>query len=372
MFNFLTLSKYKKLCDQKQNELTQLDQQYQILLKQKNEMLSEINKLKKQLTESSNIIEMQELGMDYTPISDDSNKLLLMLNDVQKQIANLIASDECCVITKIYKINNSEQKGAQFQRNYCSNLLIGFNTYFANKEKSLTVYNYERIVDLLTKSFVKYNNKGKLIGISISYKYLHLRLKELKIKLDIKIAKDKEKEKIKLEKQQLKEQEKLLIEAEKEKQKLENERKAMDLAFNRALNEEERNQILNELQRIDKRLSDIDYRINNQKAGYLYIISSPSLPGLIKIGCTRRLNPMVRVKELSSSSLPFPFEAHGFVFSDNVFELEANMHRYFNRQRINPDKEFFEISPKEAIQVLIDHFHCEIHFNTEEVNDNDS
>ena len=83
---------------------------------------------------------------------------------------------------------------------------------------------------------------------------------------------------------------------------------------------------------------------------------------MVKIGCTRRLNPTIRVKELSSSSLPMPFEANCFVFSDDCFELENNMHHYFDNKRVAANREFFSIEPKEAIDVLKDVFNQEVHF----------
>ena len=145
----------------------------------------------------------------------------------------------------------------------------------------------------------------------------------------------------------------------------------MNIAFDKALTDDERNRIKSQLASIDKRLDSIAYRESHSKAGWLYVISSPSLPNLTKIGCTRRLVPMVRVKELSSSSLPEPFHAHCFVFSDDCFELESQMHEYFDKERVNPDREFFRIEPKEAIDVLRDIFNVDVHFVDEDCDENE-
>lgn len=91
----------------------------------------------------------------------------------------------------------------------------------------------------------------------------------------------------------------------------------------------------------------------------------------MKLGCTRRLVPMMRVKELSSSSLPEPFKAHCFVFSDDCFELENNIHKYFDKERVNPDREFFHIEPKEAIDVLKEIFNVDVHFVDEDCDENE-
>ena len=167
----------------------------------------------------------------------------------------------------------------------------------------------------------------------------------------------------------MREQEKLLEEIAKEQEQLEKERKSMDIAFAKALTEEERQGIKAEMAKIDKRMDSLKYRREHNNAGWLYVISSPSLPGLCKVGCTRRLNPTIRVRELSSSSLPYAFRTHGFVFSDNCFELETQMHHYFDDKRVAPDREFFYITPQEAIDVLKNKFNQEVHFEEENMED---
>ena len=70
--------------------------------------------------------------------------------------------------------------------------------------------------------------------------------------------------------------------------------------------------------------------------------------------------------ELDSSSVPIPFKAHFFVFSDDCFELESAMHKYFDAQRINKDREFFAITPQQAIDAHKDHFKVDIWYVDDE------
>ena len=124
-------------------------------------------------------------------------------------------------------------------------------------------------------------------------------------------------------------------------------------------------EIQRQLAEIDKREKDIKYREKNQKAGWLYIAYTPSMPNICKLGVTRRYQPLIRLQELSSASVPFPFECKGLVFSNNVFELETNIHKYFDSQRVNKGnrhKEFFYITPEEAIEALKEEFNCKIIF----------
>ena len=141
------------------------------------------------------------------------------------------------------------------------------------------------------------------------------------------------------------------------------------------MNKQEKEQIAE----VDKRVQDCDYREKNQKAGFLYVAKSDAMPDYVKLGVTRRLNPLVRLQELSSASVPFPFKCYGLVFSDDVFELEAKIHQYFDQKRVNAfnrHKEFFNITPAEAVYVLTNKFNCKVTFvdenNMEEFeNEND-
>ena len=313
------------------------------------------------------IIAMQDMGIEYTPCSNQLDVLAFRKSQIQEEIAELLSNDEAIVKTRGYTLDGSSSKGNKFQKIFCENMMAGFTAYYEKKKKAATVANIGKTELLIRKKFESINKKNDLLGMFINKSYLELCIKLLYAELDEKIAKAEERERIKEERRRLREQEKLLAEAEKERKRLEDEKKAMNLAYNKALTEEERNKIVEQIQEIDKRIGDIDYRVANPKAGWVYVIESPSLQGMVKIGTSRRLNgPFERVRELSGSSLPEAFRINGFCFSDDAFELENNMHKYFAKQRVNPNKEFFYITPQEAIKVLKEEFGCDVHFVNEE------
>lgn len=312
---------------------------------------------------------LEEIGYErYVPTMESDN-IEKEIFSAEFDIATLASKDELVLYSRTYRIDNSETKGKKFQSNYGKNLLCGFNTYCQAKEKAINEANYNRSVELIDNCFAKFNKQGALLGITLNPKYLTLRKQILKYKLELKIKKARENAKLREEHKRMREQEKLLEEIAKEQEQLEKERKSMDIAFAKALTEEERQGIKAEMSKIDKRMDSLKYRREHNNAGWLYVISSPSLPGLCKVGCTRRLNPTIRVKELSSSSLPYAFRTHGFVFSDNCFELETQMHHYFDDKRVALDREFFYITPQEAIDVLKNKFHQEVHFEEENMED---
>lgn len=312
---------------------------------------------------------LEEIGYErYVPTMESDN-IEKEIFSAEFDIADMMVKEQVVQYSRVYRIDNSETKGKRFQENYGKNLLIGFNGYVQAKEKAISETNYNRSVELIDNCFAKFNKQGALLGIMLNPKYLTLRKQILKCKLELKIRKARENAKLREERRRMREQEKLLEEIAKEQEQLEKERKSMDIAFAKALTNEERELIKSQMNSIDKRMDNLKYRREHNNAGWLYVISSPSLPNMCKVGCTRRLNPTIRVKELSSSSLPHPFRTHGFVFSDNCFALETQMHHYFDDKRVAPDREFFYITPQEAIDVLKNKFNQEVHFEEENMED---
>lgn len=356
---------------------SQIKQQEQSLNQIQNNLIESKRKLdtyQDELQTAEGIITMQELGIEYTPNSNNLNEIAVKKANIQKSIATLFGKNEVIITTRIYQIDGSESKGKQFQKAFCENLLIGFNSYYSKKKKSVTSYNITKTEDLIKNKFNTINNKAALMGVCINYHYLFFCIQLLYAELDEKLAKAEEKEHIKEERRKLKEQEKLLAEAEKAKLELQKQRRMYEQSLAKALNEQERQEFEAKLKEIDKREADVDYRINNSKAGYLYIAATKAMPDCCKLGVTRRLNPLIRLSELSSASVPFPFKCYGLVFSDNAFELETRIHEYFDNKRVNKEnkhKEFFYITPQEAIKVLKEEFGCDVHFVNEEESENE-
>jgi len=168
-------------------------------------------------------------------------------------------------------------------------------------------------------------------------------------------------------------------EAREERERLREERKAeQELAAERARLNKEREHYLNALQalkdsddqtaiadlndrlhEIDEAIERNDYRTANIRAGYVYVISNRGAlgPNIVKIGLTRRLEPMDRVRELGDASVPFPFDVHAMFFADDAVTVEADLHRAFADRRvnlINQRREFFFATPAEVRTVLLE------------------
>ena len=101
-----------------------------------------------------------------------------------------------------------------------------------------------------------------------------------------------------------------------------------------------------------KAIESVDYREANRKAGYVYIISNIGAFGenIYKIGMTRRLEPQERIDELSDASVPFNFDIHALIFTEDAPRLEAALHNAFSAKKlnkINSRREFFAVSLEE-------------------------
>ena len=108
---------------------------------------------------------------------------------------------------------------------------------------------------------------------------------------------------------------------------------------------------------IEQAIATNDYRIANIRAGYVYVISNIGAfgPGVVKIGMTRRLEPMDRVRELGDASVPFRYDVHALFFSEDAIALENELHKAFAHRRVNfvnERREFFFATPVEVRTLL--------------------
>ena len=384
MFEIFKLNKKKKELEEQiaqlkadissmQTEIDNYDEHRQIAAHQYENTMRSAKSAQAVLDALNGKIHVIEEMQDYNiPYYQDS------LDELEHKRYELQSKIESAVNTGLYRIeqnytlNGSDRRGKEMQDVYGRGLCYAMSGYIDSKEKSVTTGNIVKSKELIKNKFNSYQSKANKVGLALNAEYVKARLDMLDINLAIKVKQKEEKARIREEKRKLREQEQLLADIARERAKLLEEKKAMNIAFDKALTDDERNRIKSQLASIDKRLDSIAYRESHSKAGWLYVISSPSLPGLTKIGCTRRLNPSIRIKELSSSSLPEPFHAHCFVFSDDCFELENNIHKYFDKERVNPDREFFRIEPKEAIDVLKEIFNVDVHFVDEDCDENEA
>lgn len=231
--------------------------------------------------------------------------------------------------------------------------------------------NYERCEARIEKSADAVEKLGKMMSVRINPRYVQLKKDELKLALEYQIQKQREKEEQKELRAQLREEARVARELEEARKEALKEQQHYQNALDKvqkqiaACTDETELEVLKEklsdlsakFDVITENIAQIDYRQANQKAGYVYIISNIGAFGedIYKIGMTRRLEPQERVDELGDASVPFNFDIHAMIFSDNAPALEATLHRTFAERRlnyINNRREFYHVSLDEVKQVV--------------------
>ena len=173
-------------------------------------------------------------------------------------------------------------------------------------------------------------------------------------------------------KAQIREEQRLEKEIERELKQLERERAAVQAALEKAL-AEAKDEHSEEIERLRAKLAEAEERSQRAisraqmtKSGHVYVISNIGSfgEGMFKIGMTRRLEPADRIRELSSASVPFRFDVHMMISSDDAPTLENSLHRALHQVRVNkanPRKEFFE-SYIETIREIVEKNHGKVEY----------
>ena len=203
---------------------------------------------------------------------------------------------------------------------------------------------------------------GDMIDLTINPHYHTLRLAELGLSAKHLQAKAAAKEAEREARAQLREEKKAQAEMEAERKRLEKERVHYENSIAKLKEQnrvDEAEALENQLHEINRGLEDVDYRAANVRAGYVYVISNIGSFGerMVKIGLTRRLDPMERVKELGDASVPFNFDVHVLHFSKDAVSVEAELHRKFDDVKVNlvnSRREFFYATPAEVKSALLE------------------
>ncbi len=187
-----------------------------------------------------------------------------------------------------------------------------------------------------------------------------MRVHELEFTADYLVKIEEEKERVRAERERQREEEKAQREFEAEKARLHKEQSHYATALERLRakgDERAAAELEAKLDEIGNAITGVESREANIRAGYVYIISNiGSLGGrMVKIGMTRRLNPTDRVRELGDASVPFRYDIHALVFSDDAVGLESKLHETLAEKRVNRvnlRREFFYATPTEVRTLL--------------------
>lgn len=329
---------------------------------ERDRLLAQIDELRKDVVETRERALLQESGIyEYTHPLEDAVAYKERLDRLRLKIKEMNKADgQAVVAAQAWTVNGSEAQGRTMLRDYAKLMLRAFNAEADVLVRGLKPYALPAAIERLVKVAQTIQRLGKTMSIRITDAYLQLRIEELQLTADFVQKKAEEKELERQERERLREERKVQQEIERERAKLEKERQHYLNALKSLLAKgdlEAAERIRVQVSDVEKAISDVDYRAANIRAGYVYVISNIGSFGesLIKVGMTRRLDPMDRIRELSDASVPFNFDVHALFFSKDAVGIELAMHTRLVDHRINLvnlRREFFRATPLEAKALL--------------------
>ena len=280
------------------------------------------------------------------------------LRELDGRIKELIKSGQAIEASNMFTFDNSLAKGRKMTADLSKLMLRAYNAEAENSIRTLRVGNAVTAKKRLDRSRASIAKLGKMMEMHISDGFHQLRFEEIELTSDYLMMKQEEREAAKEERARLREEKRAQQELEAQREKLDKEREH-HLSVIAALVKQgaDASEAEAKLAEVDKAIQDNDYRAANIRAGYVYVISNRGAfgEGVVKIGLTRRLEPLDRVRELGGASVPFRFDVHALFFADDAVTLETELHHHFADRalnKMNSRKEFFFATPDEVRQVL--------------------
>lgn len=249
-----------------------------------------------------------------------------------------------------------------------------FNLECDNTIGRVTPNNYGDCVRRIQKAFELANASAEQLHFEISLEYLQEKNKELQLAFECLCKKAEALEAARAERSRQRQEEREAVLAADELDAAERNLAAVQEKLSAAEAAEQapanaqNDRLFAEIQSLRDLVTGGEARkeralsmAQKTKAGYVYIISNVGSFGenMFKVGMTRRLDPMDRVIELGDAAVPFTFDVHAFIYSDDAPALENSLHtelRGFAVNKVNPKKEFF-YTTLERIEAAVNKFH---------------
>ncbi|MFD0687137.1 DUF4041 domain-containing protein [Actinomadura fibrosa] len=320
-----------------------------------------LERLRREIVETEDLALLQEAGVyEYQHPLADVVAYKAELARVKDRIKAMARNGKAVVATTDWTVNGSASQGGKMVRDFSRLMLRAYNAEADNLVRTMRPYRLQSAIDRLDRSAQTIERLGKTMDIRVSREYRQIRVKELELTADHLAKAEEEKERIRAERERQREEEKARRDFEREKARLLKERSHVESALARLEargDEAGAADLRSRLADVENAISDVEGRAANVRAGYVYVISNIGAFGerMVKIGMTRRLEPMDRVRELGDASVPFRFDVHALIFSEDAVGLENALHQEFAEQRVNRvnlRREFFHATPAEVRGVL--------------------
>ena len=300
------------------------------------------------------------------------------LDEIRKSQKAMIKNGTAVTGFTNWTVSGNAAKGKKMIKDMQKLLLRAFNSECDELVEKVKYNNFDTSFKRINASCDAISKLGEIMGISITPAYRCAKVDELTLAFEYAQKKQEEKEAEKEARARLREEAKLQKEIEEARKKLEKEHthymNALSKIKKQLISDPDSADLLskkvefeNKISDTDKAIKDVDYREANKRAGYVYVISNIGAFGenVYKIGMTRRLDPQERVDELGDASVPFRFDVHAMIFTDDAPKLENALHKAFEDKKVNmvnPRREFFNVTLAEIKKVVRQNYDKTVEF----------
>ncbi|MFI6578086.1 DUF4041 domain-containing protein [Nocardiopsis sp. NPDC050513] len=322
---------------------------------------SQVSQARARVVETEEIALLQEAGVyEYHHPLADAIAYKSRLKEVKDALKTMVRNDGAVLAATDWQVNGSLAQGRTMVRDFSKLMLRAYNAEADTLVRSMKPHKLASAMDRLAKTRETIARLGKTMHIRISDAYHHQRLYELQLTADHLAKVEEEKERVREERERQREEDKARREFEKEKARLLKEQSHYRSALAKLEakgDEAGAAQLREKIAEAEEAIKGVNDREANIRAGYVYVISNVGAFGehMVKIGMTRRLDPMDRVRELGDASVPFRFDVHALIFSQDAVGLESRLHKELEERRVNRvnlRREFFHATPGEVRDTL--------------------
>jgi chromosome segregation ATPase len=339
-----------------------------------NELNANIEKSEQDLNELMGGIDLYSRLDEYTAhghfempqyLYETSTRYSEEIKDIRQQQKDMIKAKSAVTFPETTVISNDKSLNKKILNGQVKLMLTAFNIECDMLIGKVSPSSFGRTLERIEKLANNLEKSAATMECGFDIDYIELKFEECKLQYQYTLKKQEEiaeqkliKEQIREEQRAIKEFEKAIAEAEKEEKMYRNllDKAQQELA---QANEQERSEMEQRIAILELQLAEAEAKEERAKSmaeqtrkGHVYVISNIGSFGedVYKIGLTRRLEPMDRVKELGDASVPFPFDVHAMIYTDDAPALETALHREFHSQRVNAvniRKEFFSVDLEE-------------------------
>jgi hypothetical protein len=307
--------------------------------------------------------------------AEEYKRALERLRDEERQLVRNGGAATCAVK---WTVADSAKDGERMAKQYTKLLIRAFNGECDAAVANVMWNNITKMEARVRKAFDALNELGDVMKMSLTLQFLNLKLNELRLTHEYEEKRQQEREEQRRIREQIRDEEK----AQRELGKAQEDAEKDEFRYNKAL-EQARQELEKarseaaattnaQLQKLTAQVQSFEAKLDEArkkkeraisraqltKSGFVYVISNVGAFGdrVVKIGMTRRMEPMERIIELGDASVPFPFDLHAMLYSDNAPELENSLHQFLADRRVNmvnARKEFYHSVELDEIEAFV-------------------